>query len=60
MFTRLLKTLSVVVLIVVLASSVSLAGVGWVGRDISNQKSGIDMTYVLWSVLLSVRPLPIV
>lgn len=60
MFTRLLKSFAVVVLIVVLASSVSLAGVGYVGRPAPAQNAWMDATHVLWSLLLSIRPLPIV
>ena len=61
MFTRLVKSLSVVVLIFVLASSVSLAGVGVVGRGGSAQYSSHSTTDALWSLVLSsIRLLPMV
>ena len=60
MFTRLVKSISVVVLILVLASSVSLAGVGGVNRGVEIQRTNIASTHMLYSLLLSLRHFPIV
>ena len=52
MFTRLVKSISVVVLILVLASSVSLAGVGDVHRSFNMPPQGGDLGQAYWSVVL--------
>jgi hypothetical protein len=52
MFTRLVKSISVVVLILVLASSVSLAGVGDVHRSLSMTSQGCDLAQIYGSVVL--------
>jgi len=60
MFTRLLKTLSVVVLIVVLASSVSLAGVGGIHRGQPTAAANSSSADIFWTILVSLTPLAIV
>ena len=60
MFTRLVKTLSAVVLILVLASSVSLAGVGGVHKGLSMTAPGSEQTQVFLFVVRFLTTLAIV
>lgn len=55
MVSRLLKSLSAVVLILVLSSTLSLAGVGFVSRgEPSRSYQSSRASQVIWSLLLSV------